>query len=160
MKKELTATIYIFNDSKDEVLLIHHRKLGKWLPPGGHIDQSEIPSDAAIREAKEETGLDVELIHQENLWVDKPNAVSIPRPFMCLLENIPAHNFEPAHQHIDQIFVGRPVGGELLPNQKEIAAMKWFSRSDLESLKPEVDIFSETLESLSVIMRWLAPQTL
>ncbi len=159
MKRQLTATIYIINDSNDKVLLVHHRKLGKWLPPGGHIDQNEIPSDAAIREAKEETGLDVELIQQENLWVDKPNAVSIPRPFMCLLENIPAHHHEPAHQHIDQIFVGRPSRGKLLPNEKEIAAAKWFSQRDLETLRPEVDIFAETLESLSVIMRWLAPQT-
>ncbi len=45
--------------------LIFHRKLKKWLPPGGHIDPNEMPSETAIREAFEETGLEIELIFKK-----------------------------------------------------------------------------------------------
>lgn len=43
------------------VLLHRHKRLGIWLQPGGHVDQDETPWEAALREAHEETGLDVRL---------------------------------------------------------------------------------------------------
>ena len=41
------------------VVLLRHKRLGLWLQPGGHIDPGETPWDAALREAQEETGLEV-----------------------------------------------------------------------------------------------------
>ncbi|MDE2143958.1 MAG: NUDIX domain-containing protein, partial [Elusimicrobia bacterium] len=43
-----------------KVLLIKHKKLGLWLAPGGHIDEGETPDEAALRELKEETGLEAD----------------------------------------------------------------------------------------------------
>ena len=59
-KIDFTVAIYVVRDGK--ILLIHHRKLDKWLPLGGHIELDEEPEQAALREAKEESGLDVELL--------------------------------------------------------------------------------------------------
>ena len=56
--RQFTATVYIL--FLEKVLLHRHAKLGKWLPPGGHIEQDETPPEAARREVKEETGLDIE----------------------------------------------------------------------------------------------------
>lgn len=39
------------------VLLHRHKRLGRWLQPGGHVDAGEPPEDAAIRETVEETGI-------------------------------------------------------------------------------------------------------
>src|SRR5256885_16696101 len=59
-KIDFTVAIFVVHDGK--ILLIHHRKLNAWLPLGGHIELDEEPEQAALREAKEESGLDVELI--------------------------------------------------------------------------------------------------
>lgn len=149
-KRQFTATAYIID--KQSTLLIHHRKLNKWLPPGGHIDPNEIPSDAAVREAFEETGLHVEIIEQENITIDRYNAKSFPRPWMCLLEEIPAHGKDEAHQHIDFIYLTKPIKGEIVHNQDETHEIRWFSLQELERLKPDEEIFLETLETLRKLL--------
>ena len=125
MLRQFTATVYVVENQR--VLLILHRKYKKWLPPGGHLEPCEIPSEAARREAREETGLEVELLSQENLWVQCWNARSIERPYLCLLEEIPARHDQPAHQHIDMIYVGRPIGGNATLNQQETEGIHWFT---------------------------------
>jgi len=150
MERQFTATVIIIDDQR--VLLIYHRKLKKWLPPGGHIDINELPTDAACREVKEETGLDIELIPQENLWVDRWNAKSFIRPYLCLLEEIPAHGDKPAHQHMDLIYLGRPIGGEVQQNHQETDGLRWFSLDEIEQLKPDDEIFMETQQILRKIL--------
>ena len=60
--EKIDFTVAIFVVQQGRVLLIHHRKLDKWLPLGGHVELDEDPEQAALREAREESGLDVELI--------------------------------------------------------------------------------------------------
>lgn len=136
MEKHFTATAYIIDQGK--VLLLMHPKLKKWLPPGGHIETNETPPECAKREAQEETGLEIELIEQENLWLNFWNASSIERPYLCLLENIPAHGNTPAHQHIDMIYLAKPLRGTL------IEGVRWFSLEEVEKMTDEEEIFAET----------------
>jgi len=145
MIRQMTATVYILEHER--VLLIYHKKLKKWLPPGGHIEPNELPSDGAIREAKEETGLEVELIPQENIWIKQRwNGRSFERPYMCLLEHIPEHNGHPAHEHMDLIYIGRPIGGSLEHNGDETEGLHWFSLPELKKLERDVEIFDETYQ--------------
>lgn len=145
MIKEFVASVYIIENEK--VLLIFHQKLQKWLPPGGHIEANETPVEAARREVKEEVGLDIEFIAQENLQVDYWNARSFERPYLCLLENIPAYKDKPAHQHMDFIYVAKPAS-EQSPSQDSSLHLpfKWFSLEELTLLRPDEDIFCETLQ--------------
>lgn len=141
-QRQFTSTVFIFHE--DKVLLIFHKKLQKWLPPGGHMNPNELPTECAIREAKEETGLDVELVSQENIWVNnKWNGKSFERPYMCLLEDIPAINGDAAHQHIDFIYLGKPIGGTLIFNEEETEKLRWFTLEDVEQLKIDHDTFEE-----------------
>lgn len=149
IERQFTATVYILENGK--VLLIHHKKLHKWLPPGGHLDPNEIPSEAAKREAFEETGLEIEFIAQENVWIDRWNAKSFHRPYMCLLEEIPAYGDKPAHQHIDMIYVAKPIGGALTHNQHETHDIRWFTVKELEAMVPDQDIFEETLQTIRTL---------
>jgi 8-oxo-dGTP pyrophosphatase MutT (NUDIX family) len=61
MERLICVTIYVFNKDITKALFIDHRKLRKWLPPGGKVDPNETPEDAALRECLEETGLQVTL---------------------------------------------------------------------------------------------------
>lgn len=66
MKIELTTAAIVFD--RDKILLIKRTKepwSGLWHFPGGHVDEDEIPQDAVIRELKEETGLDAEIVGDE-----------------------------------------------------------------------------------------------
>lgn len=56
----LVSSAYVVHD--DRVLLVLHSGFGRWVPPGGHMEVGETLSQAARREACEETGLDIELV--------------------------------------------------------------------------------------------------
>ena len=99
MKREHTGrhfTVAVFVVWEGRVLLHRHRKLDMWLPPGGHIEQDELPDEAAVREVLEETDLWVELVGEKREDVSDP--VQLCRPAGVQLENI-----GPGHQHIDLI---------------------------------------------------------
>lgn len=149
MERQITATSYIISEEK--TLLIFHRKLQKWLPPGGHVDANEIPSEAAKREVFEETGLEVELFSDEHVWVERWNANSLPRPFLCLLEEIPAYGAQPCHQHIDFIYLSKPIGGFETLNAIETEGLRWFTLEEIEALQDDVDIFVETKSVIRAI---------
>ena len=56
---EPTVGVFIFNKAGEMLLLKSHKFPGKYVVPGGHVELGERLEEAAIREAKEETGLDI-----------------------------------------------------------------------------------------------------
>ena len=142
MEKQFTATVYIFHE--DRVLLHLHPKLGKWLPPGGHIEPNETPPEAARREVREETGLEIVFIEQENLKIDASTCTSFERPFFCLLENIPAYKDKPAHQHMDMIYLARP-----LALKSDLMGFRWFKYEELQDL----ELFPDVAEVLRLLLK-------
>ncbi len=141
--KHFTASAYLFEGEK--VLLIHHRKAKKWFGAGGHLNENEMPHEAVIREVKEETGLDIEIIHDERVWIEPQlNGRSLPRPALILLEKIPPHKDDPEHYHIDYIYAARPIGGELLEDKNELLGMGWFTMEETK----ELEMYQETRDVL------------
>src|SRR3712207_9577083 len=94
-------TVAVFVVSEGKVLLHRHRKLGMWLPPGGHIERDELPDDAAVREVFEETGIRVELVGEKREDVSDP--VQLRRPAGGQLENI-----GPGHTHANLTSFAKP----------------------------------------------------
>ena len=146
--KEFTASAYILH--KDSVLLIKHPKIKKWLPPGGHIEKNESPTEAVKREVKEETCLDIKLISQENIWIDRWNAKSFERPYLCLTENIPSYKERKSHQHIDFVYLAHPIG---VPKPQGIHPLKWFTLDEIDTLKSDEEIFLETKEVIASFLK-------
>ncbi len=110
----------------ERVVLVLHRKLKRWLPPGGHIDTPELPDQAAIREVKEETGLDIVLVADV-----EPAGFShaLARPAGIQLEDI-----EPGHQHIDLIYFAKPLGDTTLTVSDESIQIGWFTLTEMRSM--------------------------
>ena len=74
------ASGYLVKENK--VLLVHHNRLDKWVPPGGHLKEGEAPHEAAEREFFEETGLKVACMSAyPPAFVGDANATPLPLPF-------------------------------------------------------------------------------
>lgn len=125
---DFTVAIFIVHEGR--VLLIHHRKLDKWLPLGGHIELDEDPEIAALREAKEESGLDVELLGERPPTTEPGTRALIAPRFLDI------HRISTTHEHIGMIYWARPRGGEVTLAAAEHHDIRWCSAADLETLQP------------------------
>lgn len=93
-KHTVTAAAVVLNDN-NEILLIHGPKRG-WEIPGGRVEEGESISAAAIRETKEETGIDIEIVKYCGIFQNVRESV-------C-----------------NTLFIGRPVGGEFKTSSESI----------------------------------------
>lgn len=62
MKRIDVAYALITDQTNTKILMVQNREGGRWTLPGGTVEKNETFEEAAIREAKEETGLDISLI--------------------------------------------------------------------------------------------------
>ena len=75
MLKQFTAGVYIVAHINGEakVLLHKHKKWNFWLEVGGHVESHENPVETALREAKEEAGIDVTLYPPKPILIPRAN---------------------------------------------------------------------------------------
>ena len=108
----VTASAWIVDASRTRALLTHHRKLGKWLQLGGHADGDPDVRRAALREAREESGLTSLRFAQDGIYdVD--------------IHPIPARPGEPAHEHFDVRFAFEADPDEPLVVTAESKDLAW-----------------------------------
>jgi len=128
--EKIDFTVAIFAVHEGRVLVIHHRKLDKWLPLGGHIELDEDPEQAALREAKEESGLDVELLGERPPTTGPGTRALIAPRFLDI------HRITDRHEHIGMIYWARPLNGTLTLAAAEHFDIRWYSSADLDRLDP------------------------
>jgi 8-oxo-dGTP pyrophosphatase MutT (NUDIX family) len=110
----ITCTGLVLAPDGERVLLVHHRRLGRWLLPGGHVEPDDATiADAARREVVEETGAALA-------------ADPAPRLVSLDVHGIPAAKGEPYHLHHDLLFHFRATAGELQVSE-ESHAVTWCS---------------------------------
>jgi 8-oxo-dGTP pyrophosphatase MutT (NUDIX family) len=127
-KIDFTVAIFVVQGAK--VLVIHHRNLNKWLPLGGHIELDEDPEIAALREAKEESGLEVELLGERPPTTGPGTRALIAPRFLDI------HRISSTHEHIGMIYWARPRNGTVALAPAEHHDIRWCSRDDLDQLQP------------------------
>jgi 8-oxo-dGTP pyrophosphatase MutT (NUDIX family) len=129
-KIDFTVAIFVVHEGK--VLLIHHRKLDKWLPLGGHIELDEDPEQAALRETSEESGLEVELLGERPPTTGPGTRALIAPRFLDI------HRITDTHEHIGMIYWARVKNGSATLAEAEHHDIRWCSESDLNALRPEM----------------------
>jgi 8-oxo-dGTP pyrophosphatase MutT (NUDIX family) len=130
-KIDFTAAIFVVDAGR--VVLVHHRNLNKWLPLGGHIELDEDPETAALREAREESGLEVELIGERAPATGSGTRALIAPRFLDI------HKITETHQHIGMIYWARPKNGTLTLSAAEHHDIRWCSSEELDTLQPPMD---------------------
>lgn len=106
-----TGSAWLVSADGARALLMHHRKLGRWLQPGGHADGEGDLSRVALREAEEETGLRGLRVEGGVFDLDR--------------HRIPARGAEPEHWHYDVRFVVRAGADEAFVVNEESHALAW-----------------------------------
>ena len=132
VKNHFTATGIVINSEK-QVLMIFHNKLNVWLPPGGHVEENELPDTAVLREIFEETGIKAIIMSakQESHLADE-HCRELEYPFTILLEDIEGDG---THNHIDMIYLCAAVNEELVLQKSEVSDVGWFSFEQIAELK-------------------------
>lgn len=110
-------------DAEGRVLVVRTTYLGPgWMLPGGRVEHGETPHHAAVRETREETGLEV--IVERLLMVDARRG-----------------------RDVSFVFAGRVAGGEIEPQLGEIAEAGWASRDEIGRSSPRLHRLLEMIDA-------------
>ncbi|MBK8285158.1 MAG: NUDIX hydrolase [Ahniella sp.] len=131
-----TGSAFVVSADGRRTLLTHHRKLDRWLQPGGHADGDGDLQRVALKEAEEETGLEglqvgVEVFDLDRHW-------------------IPERKSDPGHWHYDVRFVVRATGDESFVVGEESNDLRWWP---IQAVAAE-ESFDPSLRRMAT--KWLA----
>ncbi|MHB8572641.1 MAG: NUDIX domain-containing protein [Candidatus Dormibacteria bacterium] len=112
----------------DRVLMVHHRGLGRWLFPGGHIELDEDPDQALEREMLEETGLAVDWFNAPQDWPPEEGIKFLRPPHRAEI-----HPIDATHRHVTLVYYGLARGQDAVLAHTEHHEIRWVARSELDS---------------------------
>ncbi|MEX0895826.1 MAG: NUDIX domain-containing protein [Patescibacteria group bacterium] len=158
-----TAAGALIHDNK--MLLIKHAKLGLWLAPGGHIEENELPHQAAEREVLEETDVAVQVIDPFfHLPAENPQEF-YPSPLTSNLHWVSQENYQArlkdgeeyqrveqwqrgCEQHFNALYLVLPTSGvEYTRDTVETTDIGWFTKKELQTL----DVLPTIRQELSYV---------
>lgn len=125
LEGHITGSAIVINPTAQRILLLHHRKLDRWLQPGGHCDGDPNPLAVAIREVEEETGLTSPIPISETIFdVD--------------VHRIPTKGNIPEHWHYDIRYLFTADDQKMLQkSEREAIDLRWFTLTELDQVKPD-----------------------
>nr|WP_316640768.1 NUDIX hydrolase [uncultured Roseateles sp.] len=120
MRGHITASALVLNADHSKLLLIHHRIIGRWLQPGGHVEPGQDLWASACREVAEETGV----APIERLALGPFGAMPVDIDSHAIAAN--ARKGEGAHWHHDFLYLARADDSAALQAQlDEVHAVRW-----------------------------------
>ena len=113
-----------------------HKKHNHWYGLGGHVEGNEDPVAAAIREAKEEAGIDVTIFSRKKNLLRIKWANELIAPALLFDQKIGARGDIPEHRHLDCIYFGTtPDPSKVRMNEK----FRWCSKADVARMDVQED---------------------
>jgi ADP-ribose pyrophosphatase YjhB (NUDIX family) len=127
-------------DVEERLLLMRHAESGRWVLPGGAVEPDEQPAAAAVRETREETGLEV-----------RPVAV-------VAVQGGPEHHQRYRNgdevSYVTTVFGCEPVGGALATHSAETLELRWVPRAEVSRLEPLAAWVRDLLPHLTGDLAW------
>ena len=125
MDRHITVSGFVVH--ADRVALHWHRKIGAWLPAGGHIEVNEDPVQAVLREIKEEFAIEAEILPLARR-LDYAGGPAQIEPPVAVLDCWP----EPDHGHVDLVYYCRALAGYPGTSHDPENPIFWLTSADLE----------------------------
>ena len=125
--RTIVAQVYVKKENK--ILMVQENKVGKkgkWNMPAGKLDNNESVIEAAIRETKEETGIDVDV-----------------KGLIAIQETVSSLG-----QLIILYFLGEYKSGEIAFDNEEIADVKWMTEEEIKNLDKNIIRGGETIDDI------------
>ncbi len=118
-KVHFSSSAWVLNEDLTKVLMVHHNIYNSWVFPGGHVEEvQENLIDTAIREVKEETG-----VENVNVLLNDIFGIEV----IPIKEHYRRGKFVPAHTHIDFVYLLQVSECETLKMQElENSGVRWF----------------------------------
>lgn len=126
LKGHITASAFVIDPAVRKILLIHHKKLNKWLQPGGHCDGEEDTLAVAIKEVFEETGVQISREDQQIIDLD--------------IHTIPERKEVPEHEHFDVRYLFESDSARPLSRNHETLALQWIPFEDIRKYTEEESV--------------------
>ncbi|MDO8649919.1 MAG: NUDIX domain-containing protein [Candidatus Berkelbacteria bacterium] len=136
--EKIDFTVEVFIVSGDKVLLRKHDKYKIWLSVGGHIELDEDPNQAAIREVKEEVGLDIDLFGDFKSFNNKnrPDYKELLPPYF-----MNRHRINESHEHVTMTYLAKSTTDQVTQSveREKSDECRWFTLRDLSELPDILD---------------------
>ena len=139
MNRDFCASAFVINPSNKKILLVKHKRYNKWVQPGGHVIDGEIPEETAVRETYEETGIKVKILGERF-----PRENDFIRPLGI------QKNYGDNITHVDIIYAAIPISDDFpIHDPLESTNIGWFSREELD----DIDVFPDIKITMDYILK-------
>ena len=139
MNRDFCASAFVIDPYTKKILLVKHKKYNKWVQPGGHVIEGEVPEETAVREVYEETKLKIELLGDRF-----PRESDFIRPLGI------QKNYGKDIIHVDIIYVAVPMNDiNVTYDPNESTNVGWFSREELD----KIDVFPDIKITMEYILK-------
>ncbi|WP_419841584.1 NUDIX hydrolase [Candidatus Poriferisodalis sp.] len=153
----VTASAWVVSDDATKGLVLLHRKIGRWLQPGGHADGERALAGVALREATEETGIDGLEVWTEPIDIDIHLVVSrlvdshLAVSDLAVSDLVVGHqavgqgHAEPDHLHFDVRYLVRAPRHAVPSGNHESEQLRWIGRHQLDEPRLNLDASTRRL---------------
>jgi len=141
MPGHITASVWIASADRSRFLLTHHKKLNRWLQLGGHADGDPDVRAVALREAREESGME----EFDFVPGQAPSLIDVD------VHRIPAFGSDPAHNHHDLRFLLIAKPDQCIEVSDESHDVAWFELTRLEELITEPSLLRLARKSRAIL---------
>ena len=138
----VTGSTWVVNPSFTHVLILHHRKLGLWLQPGGHADGDPDILRVVLKETSEETGVALENIHLLSNQI-----------FDVDIHTVHANQYDPRHEHFDIRFLVSIDDTIPLPGNDESHDLGWVPLEQVAQFNNARSIYRMTQKTRRLVSR-------